>query len=209
RNSRPPQEIRGLLKQFFARFLGELLVGSGGSPLLFGTHERSIWCLRMCAEVEGSMNKKIRDAEIGHLARKWLLALYGEEATLADMADGLERLFVRGRFEAEHPLAIGRKTEAKMLDFIERELGLRLGFVPIGMDVAPSRAVLARKVEQLELSTKAWNCISQEWGENLTVLDLVRRTEADLLRVPNFRRTQLNEVKKVLGHLGLHLGMQA
>src|SRR5262249_46185719 len=38
--------------------------------------------------------------------------------------------------------------------------------------------------------------------------DLVQRTEADLLRIPNFGREALNEVKEALVQNGMHLGME-
>ena len=40
-----------------------------------------------------------------------------------------------------------------------------------------------------------------------TVGDLVRRTEADLLKVRNFGKTSLTEIQKKLDTLGLRLGM--
>jgi DNA-directed RNA polymerase subunit alpha len=38
--------------------------------------------------------------------------------------------------------------------------------------------------------------------------DLVQKTEADMLRTPNFGRKSLNEIKEVLAQMGLHLGME-
>ena len=37
--------------------------------------------------------------------------------------------------------------------------------------------------------------------------DLVQKTEADMLRTPNFGRKSLNEIKEVLTTMGLNLGM--
>ncbi len=37
--------------------------------------------------------------------------------------------------------------------------------------------------------------------------DLVQKTEAEMLRTPNFGRKSLNEIKEVLASMGLHLGM--
>ena len=42
---------------------------------------------------------------------------------------------------------------------------------------------------------------------NLTVGDLVQRTEPELLRVRNFGKTSLNEIKKKLASMNLSLGM--
>src|SRR6266581_5759082 len=37
---------------------------------------------------------------------------------------------------------------------------------------------------------------------------LIQKTEAEMLRTPNFGRTSLNEIKAVLASMGLHLGME-
>ena len=41
-----------------------------------------------------------------------------------------------------------------------------------------------------------------------TLGDLVRHTEADLLKIKNFGKTSMKEIKKKLGDLGLQLGME-
>jgi len=38
--------------------------------------------------------------------------------------------------------------------------------------------------------------------------DLIQKTEAEMLRTPNFGRKSLNEIKEVLASMGLHLGME-
>jgi hypothetical protein len=38
--------------------------------------------------------------------------------------------------------------------------------------------------------------------------DLVQKSEAEMLRTPNFGRKSLNEIKEVLAQMGLHLGME-
>ena len=64
---------------------------------------------------------------------------------------------------------------------------------------------LQMNVRELDLSVRAGNCLDSE--EIATVGDLVRRTEADLLKVRNFGKTTLKEVKGKLEELGLTLGM--
>jgi DNA-directed RNA polymerase subunit alpha len=64
---------------------------------------------------------------------------------------------------------------------------------------------LLRKVEELELSLRSYNCLKKE---NIVYIgDLVVRTEAQLLQTPNFGRKSLNEINEVLKNMGLHLGM--
>lgn len=66
--------------------------------------------------------------------------------------------------------------------------------------------VLLRRVDDMELSVRAANCMRHE--NVVHVGDLVTRTEAALMRVPNFGRKSLNEIKAVLASLGLNLGME-
>ena len=62
-----------------------------------------------------------------------------------------------------------------------------------------------KKVEELELSVRSANCLK---NDNIIYIgDLVRKSESDMLRTPNFGRKSLNEIKEVLSIMGLHLGM--
>jgi DNA-directed RNA polymerase subunit alpha len=65
---------------------------------------------------------------------------------------------------------------------------------------------LLRKVDELELSVRSANCLK---NDNIIYIgDLVQKTEAEMLRTPNFGRKSLNEIKEVLAQMGLHLGME-
>ena len=75
-----------------------------------------------------------------------------------------------------------------------------------GADSLPFNKNLLRKVEELELSVRSANCLK---NDNIVYIgDLVQKSEADMLRTPNFGRKSLNEIKEVLTTMGLHLGMQ-
>jgi DNA-directed RNA polymerase subunit alpha len=70
----------------------------------------------------------------------------------------------------------------------------------------PFNKNLLRKVDELELSVRSANCLK---NDNIVYIgDLVQKTEAEMLRTPNFGRKSLNEIKEVLSHMGLHLGME-
>ena len=70
----------------------------------------------------------------------------------------------------------------------------------------PFNKNLLRKVDELELSVRSANCLK---NDNISYIgDLVQKTEADMLRTPNFGRKSLNEIKEVLASMGLHLGME-
>ena len=65
---------------------------------------------------------------------------------------------------------------------------------------------LLKKVDELELSVRSANCLK---NDNIIYIgDLVQKTEAEMLRTPNFGRKSLNEIKEVLAQMGLHLGME-
>ncbi len=67
------------------------------------------------------------------------------------------------------------------------------------------REMLSKPIEELDLSVRARNCLD---AENIaTVGDLVRRSENDLLKIKNFGKTSLKEIKKKLSDLNLQLGM--
>ena len=73
-------------------------------------------------------------------------------------------------------------------------------------DELPFNKNLLRKVDELELSVRSANCLK---NDNIIYIgDLVQKTEAEMLRTPNFGRKSLNEIKEVLQHMGLHLGME-
>jgi DNA-directed RNA polymerase subunit alpha len=60
-------------------------------------------------------------------------------------------------------------------------------------------------VQELDLSVRANNCL--ESAKINTVRELVKKTDADLLKVRSFGKTSLREVKRKLADLGLSLGM--
>ena len=91
---------------------------------------------------------------------------------------------------------------------------------PIGMAAAPMSGgglepegdsnqlnrYLLKKVDELELSVRSANCLK---NDNIIYIgDLVQKTEAEMLRTPNFGRKSLNEIKEVLASMGLRLGME-
>ncbi|MCB1529644.1 MAG: DNA-directed RNA polymerase subunit alpha [Rhodospirillales bacterium] len=73
-------------------------------------------------------------------------------------------------------------------------------------DELPFNKNLLRKVDELELSVRSANCLKND--NILYIGDLVKRSESDMLRTPNFGRKSLNEIKEVLTAMGVHLGMQ-
>ncbi len=66
-------------------------------------------------------------------------------------------------------------------------------------------AKLAMPIESLELSVRAYNCLLANHVQ--TVGQLVAMTEADLLKIRNFGKTSLREIRRKLSDLNLSLGM--
>lgn len=65
---------------------------------------------------------------------------------------------------------------------------------------------LLKKVDELELSVRSQNCLK---NDNIVYIgDLVRKTESEMLKTPNFGRKSLNEIKEVLASMGLRFGME-
>ena len=93
-----------------------------------------------------------------------------------------EQLKAFVNFEAEVPVV--DETQSDMLDFNPK---------------------LLKKVDELELSVRAANCLK---NDNIVYIgDLVQKSEPEMMRTPNFGRKSLNEIKEVLATMNLHLGM--
>ena len=73
-------------------------------------------------------------------------------------------------------------------------------------DVLPFDPQLLKRVDELELSVRANNCLKNDRISWLG--ELVQKTEADMLKTPNFGRKSLNEIKAQLEAMGLSLGME-
>jgi DNA-directed RNA polymerase subunit alpha len=65
---------------------------------------------------------------------------------------------------------------------------------------------LLRSVNELELSVRAANCLKNAGIE--TIAEMVQKTESEMLKTKNFGRKSLNEIKEILGNMGLNLGMK-
>lgn len=71
---------------------------------------------------------------------------------------------------------------------------------------ARMRELLMRSVDELELSVRSNNCLKM--ANIKTLFDLVRRSEADMLKYKNFGRKSLREISEILEGMGLQFGME-
>ncbi len=77
---------------------------------------------------------------------------------------------------------------------------------PIETEKVELNENLFRSVDELELSVRAYNCLKT--ANIRTIADLVQKSEAELLKTKNFGKKSLNEIKAILGEMGLSLGMR-
>jgi DNA-directed RNA polymerase subunit alpha len=106
---------------------------------------------------------------------------------------------------------------------LRKHLSPFVQYFELGTDVANEEAVAALRdankalidpelqhklgmtIQELDLSVRANNCL--ESAKIQTVRDLVKKTDAELLKVRSFGKTSLREVKRKLTDMGLSLGM--
>lgn len=75
----------------------------------------------------------------------------------------------------------------------------------IDEEILRVRNLLKMRVDELELSVRSSNCLHA--ANIVTLEDLVRKSEADMLKYRNFGRKSLNELNAILSELGLSFGM--
>lgn len=74
-------------------------------------------------------------------------------------------------------------------------------------EAAHARAnLLSTRLEELELSVRTTNTLKN--ADILLVGDLVRMSEPEVLRIKDFGRKSLMEVKELLSQMNLHLGLE-
>src|SRR5580658_2240354 len=89
---------------------------------------------------------------------------------------------------------------------VEEEAETPAGTVE-GAEARPTISeLLYRPVEGLPISVRAFNGLQN--ADIKYIGELVQRTEQDMLKIKNFGRKSLNEIKEVLADMGLSLGMR-
>ena len=95
-----------------------------------------------------------------------------------------------------HYSEIGRETVAEgVLSEEERQMAVN----------EELKAKLATPIEALDLTVRSSNCL--ESNHIVTVGQLVKMTESDLLKIRSFGKTSLREIRRKLADMGLSLGM--
>jgi len=96
---------------------------------------------------------------------------------------------------------------------LKQQLDVFINFEEVEEEILPEKQddhdninkVLSRSVEDLELSVRSANCLKNA-GIN-TIGELVRKTEAEMLKTKNFGRKSLSEIKDILSEYDLTFGM--
>jgi DNA-directed RNA polymerase subunit alpha len=106
----------------------------------------------------------------------------------------------------------GRKSLNEIKDVLA-QMGLHLGveiagWPPENLEELSKRfqTMFFARVDELEFSVRTTNCLK---NDNIIYIgDLVQKSEAEMLCMPNFGRKSLNEIKEVLAQMGLRLGVE-
>ena len=132
----------------------------------------------------------IKGASAGQ--ERLILEVWTNGSVSPEMAVGEASRILEDHFELLIDFPQGLLVEEE----VEREVVIR----------AELNENLFRSVDELELSVRASNCLKT--ANIRTISDLVQRTEPELLKTKNFGKKSLNEIKTILGEMGLRLGMQ-
>ena len=101
-------------------------------------------------------------------------------------------------------------------NILQRHLDIFVNFGQLPEDIAEEEPEMSKEeaalyeklrlpISELELSVRSSNCL-REAGIK-TIVDLVKRSEEEMLSFKNFGKKSLNEIKELLAGLGLSLGM--
>ena len=136
---------------------------------------------------------------------------YTVENTRVGQRTDLERLLLEvwtdGSISVEDAVAFASKL---LLDHLTVLINFEGELEPVEEEVKDEkteklRQLLKMRVDELELSVRAANCLR---AANIhTLADLVKNQESDMLKYKNFGRKSLIELTQILGNLGLSFGM--
>jgi len=131
-------------------------------------------------------------------------ARIGERTDLDSLTMDIE---TNGAVNAEDTIALAARILQDQLQlFVNFEEPQPVQQIEVVQEELEFNRNLLRKVDELELSVRSENCLK---NDNIIYIgDLVQKTEAEMLRTPNFGRKSLNEIKEVLTQMSLYLGME-
>ncbi|MCE5210399.1 MAG: DNA-directed RNA polymerase subunit alpha [Deltaproteobacteria bacterium] len=111
-----------------------------------------------------------------------------------------------GSVKPEDAIAYSAKILKQQLDVFINFEEVEEEILPEAQDEQDNvNKILLRSVEDLELSVRSANCLKNA-GIN-TIGELVKKTEAEMLKTKNFGRKSLSEIKDILNEYDLTFGM--
>jgi DNA-directed RNA polymerase subunit alpha len=116
-------------------------------------------------------------------------------------------IWTDGSIQPEDALSLGSKIMKEQLQvFINFDETIEPESDEVEKSSPTLNEHLFRSVDDLELSVRSANCLK---NANIRYIgELVQKTEAEMLKTKNFGRKSLNEIKDILGEMGLSLGMK-
>ena len=143
-------------------------------------------------------------------AKKWLDAL-------DEKRDHYKQLELRNKVLGKDVQKVDQKNKTLQQDVqylekknktLEQDVQYWKNFLPPVPTVATKQEInekrlLARKIDDLELTVRSTNCLKAE--EIYTIGELIKWKERELLKTPNLGKKSLREIKEVLQEWGLKL----
>ena len=136
---------------------------------------------------------------------------YRVEAARVGRATDYERLvlelWTNGTVKPEEAISLASTLlKDHLMIFVESEESVvEETVVDTAEETTGVDAVLAKTIDELDLSVRSANCLK---NANIhTLRDLVRKSEKEMLETKNFGRKSLEEVQELLADHGLRLGM--
>ena len=131
---------------------------------------------------------------------------YARVGQIADYDKLTLEVWTDGSVKPEDAIAYSAKIMKQQLDAF-------INFEEVEEEILPEKEdeqenvnkVLLRSVEDLELSVRSANCLKNA-GIN-TIGELVKKTEAEMLKTKNLGRKSLSEIKDILNEYGFTFGM--
>jgi len=146
------------------------------------------------------------DAVFSPIKKVSYFVSYARVGQVADYDKLTLEVWTDGSVKPEDAIAYSAKILKKQLDvFINFEEVEEEPVVETPSKEDDLGKILSRSVEELELSVRSANCLKN--AGITTIGELIKKTEAEMLKTKNFGRKSLSEIKDILNEYGLTFGM--
>jgi DNA-directed RNA polymerase subunit alpha len=184
------------------------------------TDEREVEMTIICENGKGYMPADaLRENEQGEIVNGtiWIDAIFSPINKVSFKVDearvgqkiGYDKLVIHlessGALSCEMAIGLAAKILQDQLEtFISFDIDVQEE-ANIKESKPPFDTAMLKKVSELDMSVRSQNCLK---NANIVYIgDLVIKTEAEMLKTPNFGRKSLTEIRVILSSLGLQFGM--